>query len=177
MNIHIDDIDIESRFDVFSAIYEKDDTQSNVFDIFFQIEGRTHLYSTLEKAVYQIIRRMEQKSLLVVNLDHVSKKTDAIEHLNRLRRKNPFCGIVILSASFSENDYSQERLSIADVSLKLPFTNDLFPPKVLLSLSRNNAAWRARLAEIYSAEKICADPVGATCPVDLPPHLHLNPPN
>jgi CheY-like chemotaxis protein len=135
-------------FNAVGVVCRKQEIQEEVLELWGSFADEFDAYRSIEKAVYHILRKPEQGTLLIVVLDYLLSNSDIIEDLNRLRRRRTSCGIILLSADFSKDDYSKERLVIADVSLKLPLDHDLSPQEVLLAVSTNNKAWCKRQAEM-----------------------------
>lgn len=62
----------------------------------------------------------QQQLILILDLDAFGDLEEAIDWLLDLRSHRPEVVVLAASADFRSDDFSRERLAIADASLKLP---------------------------------------------------------
>lgn len=83
---------------------------------------------------------------IAVDLDSLGGITRIFETLRDLRDALPATPVILLSRDFSRNDYGTHRLSLGDVSIRVPFTVNAFEIG-LLQAQVNNKLWQARNAQ------------------------------
>ena len=93
------------------------------------------------KAASSALRSKQCKSHLLI-VDVSCEGLDAtFDGLVGIRRNQPGISIVLASTAFSKSDFSEERLAIADSSLRIPFSYESFE-KAVCAASINNRKWR-----------------------------------
>lgn len=66
---------------------------------------------------------LDRRSVLVIDIDSFESLQEAVRALHSFRRRRPEIPVLIASATLARNDFSTERCSIADASLRLPCTS------------------------------------------------------
>lgn len=86
-------------------------------------------------------------SVIFICVDDFGGVGEIFEELRSLRIGYPHVGIVLMSKNFNSSDFSQERLAICDISLRLPYLPEEFPHTITCTFS-NNEAWKVRIEEL-----------------------------
>lgn len=99
------------------------------------------IFNNLKSALSALQSRQCKSHLLIVDISR--EDLDAsVEELVGIRRKRPDICVVLASTAFSRFDFSEERLVIADSSLRIPFSYESFE-KAVCAANINNRRWRA----------------------------------
>jgi hypothetical protein len=101
------------------------------------------VFPELAPVLSSILLRRSHWSMLMVNLDD-QDIDHGVEALSAFRQRVPLQKIVLASRGFRDYDFSEERLAIADASLRVPFGFE-GAEKAFLAAEENNAVWNARL--------------------------------
>lgn len=105
----------------------------------------------LAGAVRTFAARRNRFDFAMVFYDDFEQDRALIDHLCRIRVRAPNLPVILISETFRGHDLGQERLCIADVSLRGPITEDLL--RIALSAAVvNNRAWRKRLRSLRLAK-------------------------
>ncbi|WP_181892950.1 hypothetical protein [Falsiruegeria mediterranea] len=129
--------------DVIVLTVEDLDLRAAVSDVRHLTRSTTYIES-FNAALSWISSRRGDNIIFVVNMAAFDDSEAAVFNLMTLRNDFPQLPIVILSRTFKQNDFGDERKAIADCSLKIP-TN---PTVLALSLSSARACvWRRFIAE------------------------------
>jgi len=86
-----------------------------------------------------------RRSYVFVSIDDFGGPTFVYDQLRDLRHNMPNTAVILVSSEFAVDEYGTHRLSLADVSLRLPFSKS----SLLLALNQapvNLLAWRQRVA-------------------------------
>ncbi|WP_146586316.1 hypothetical protein [Puniceibacterium confluentis] len=65
-------------------------------------------------------QRVGHKTVFAIDLDSLGHIDKALPKLMHLRKINPLLSVLLLSAHFKRDDFSDEREAIADASIRLP---------------------------------------------------------
>ena len=84
--------------------------------------------------------------LLVLCVDGIGSWGKIIQRLIIYRKERPHVPIILMSRGFGSDDVTLERLSICDVSIKLPLKNGLVDEYFYLACE-NNKAWVKRMEQ------------------------------
>lgn len=87
--------------------------------------------------------------MVMVDLDDCELE-DALDELAEIREIYPELTVVLASCFFGRDDFSLSRLSVGDVSLKLPISMRKLDLSIVLALE-NNQEWRSRQSGLKSA--------------------------
>ncbi len=105
-----------------------------------QVLGRT----MFDRTIAEVVSRPADWSLIVVNLDDYGGITRTVDGLLSLRRKAPAIPVILLTSEILFDDYSLERLPIADATLRMP----TMLPNFEIGLAEapvNNLEWQRRI--------------------------------
>jgi DNA-binding NtrC family response regulator len=97
----------------------------------------------LAAAVRVLAARRSGFNIAFIMYDDFDQDTATIDLLRRLRVRSPNLPVVLISEKFRAHDLTQERLCIADVSLRGPMSAGLVRIAVSAA-AENNMAWRKR---------------------------------
>ncbi|MCP9482659.1 hypothetical protein NNA36_11870 [Shimia sp. CNT1-13L.2] len=89
--------------------------------------------------------------LVMVDLDDCELE-DALDDLADIRERHPHLAIILTSSILGRDDFSLSRLSVCDVSLKLPLRISKLDLAVVLALE-NNIEWQRRQASSGTVRK------------------------
>lgn len=88
-------------------------------------------------------------SYIIVSVDDCGGLGKVYDAIRRFRDSYPQTTVILVSADFSKNDLSCERLPLCDISLK----SDAGPIDGVFEVATlNNIKWQARVLELYTVE-------------------------
>ena len=141
-----------SRFDLIflsssPEIYSKNSMRGS-------LAGRCHVIavaytsSDLLQEVVHVSKVRNQRPLVVlVELETMGGFSKGFSYLRVLRESYPAVVTILLTRKTREHDLSQYRLPIADVTLRIPFSEDEFDV-ALYAAVKNNILWQSRVEEL-----------------------------
>lgn len=94
----------------------------------------------------EIVRKSSKFKLFCIFVDYVGGPGVVVPSLLKFRVRQPHVPILLLSRDFGGDDLTTERLSICDVSLRLPVDEERFMDSVQVA-SKNIIEWKKRLSE------------------------------
>ena len=109
--------------------------------------GIPFLFADSLKAVPYSFLRDYQPSYVFVSIDDFGGPTLVYDQLHDLRQKMPNTAVILLSSEFATDEYGTHRLTLADVSLRFPFSKS----SLLFALEQapvNLSAWKQRFASL-----------------------------
>lgn len=137
------------RFDDRPVMFVSDDHRqvSPYMGMLSSIEMVTAQRASLPDAIAEIYTTPTGWACLVVDIDDVGGfGSTIIDRLMALRERVSDLPVILLSSDVSLNDYSTERLTIADVTLRKPANLQNFEIGVLEAIE-NNLVWQQRITE------------------------------
>lgn len=78
-------------------------------------------------------------SVIFICIDDFGGVSEYFNELRVLRTEYPNVNVIIISKQFQSSDFSQERLAICDISLRLPYSQEELPDAVCSAFNNNNA--------------------------------------
>lgn len=94
-------------------------------------------------------------SYVIVAVDDCGGIGTLFDTLRRFRNGFPATPVILVSADFSRNDFSCERLPLCDISLKSSLSvarlDEAFEAALL-----NNVRWQMRISDLYPVEEACS---------------------
>jgi hypothetical protein len=92
----------------------------------------------------------------VISVDDCGGVGKIFDTLRQFRDTYPQTPVILVSADFSKDDLSSERLPLADVSLKLPLVSGRLQESIDAALL-NNVRWQMRVQELARIEEPALD--------------------
>lgn len=94
---------------------------------------------------------VHQVSHILVDIDALGGIAAIYAELRRIRNAIPDLAVILMSAEFSVDDYSVERLALCDASIRANFTFAGLEFAYMESVEINNKIWQSRVAELAAA--------------------------
>lgn len=89
--------------------------------------------------------------VMLIDFDSFGATDQTIDELRRLRNEHPDVWVILVSWAFGRDDFSTDRLPIADVCLRGPVSFARLE-LALVEAEVNNAIWQGRLNELAALE-------------------------
>jgi len=106
--------------------------------------GIPFLFADSVEAVPYSFLRDYQPSYVFVSIDDFGGANFVYDQLHDLRQNMPNTAVILVSSEFATDEYGTHRLTLADVSLRFPFSKS----SLLLALNQapiNLTAWKQRV--------------------------------
>jgi hypothetical protein len=87
---------------------------------------------------------LREDGVIFVSIDDFGGPTFVYDQLHDLRQNMPNTAVILVSSEFATDEYGTHRLTLADVSLRFPFSKS----SLLLALNQapiNLTAWKQRV--------------------------------
>lgn len=100
-----------------------DEQQSDLYRKIIRLAGQAKsitFCSDIEPMIAKYLNQTTTDVIFIVNIDIFDGVDIAINLLLEIRPQLPRAAFVICSKQFSTNDFSKQRISIADTSIRLP---------------------------------------------------------
>ena len=98
-----------------------------------------------------LLKFRKNLSMVVVDLD-VGELDEVIEEISQIRELHPAVPLVLASRFFSRDDFSLSRLTVADVSLRMPLRMSALDLAVVIAIE-NNERWVDRCERSGDAQQ------------------------